>query len=137
MSEAKSTEQGRLDVVVDFAQRSSTLQRSSSLGTRRRGTKKMTARQLSGVVTLGRRLEADAGGACTSTPAEMPALNGLFARLKLGFKRLMGGHKTFAHGVYPIEHKELPAGKPIRRLPFADELIIPLRQHRGAPSVPT
>lgn len=48
------------------------------------------------------------------------------------FKR----HRTFAHGIYPVEHKELTAGKPIRRLPFAPELVIPLAQHKGAPAMP-
>ncbi len=61
---------------------------------------------------------------------------GLIARLELGFRRLLGWHKTFAHGVYPVEHKELTAAKPIRRLPFPAELIIPLQQHKGAPSIP-
>ncbi len=42
--------------------------------------------------------------------------------------------KTFAHGIYPLEHKELTADKPIRRLPFAPELVIPLAQHRGRPA---
>ncbi|QGU33992.1 electron transport complex subunit RsxC [Thermochromatium tepidum] len=57
-------------------------------------------------------------------------------RIGLGFRRLIGAHKTFAHGIYPLEHKELTAHKPIRRLPFADELIIHLQQHKGRPSVP-
>lgn len=47
-----------------------------------------------------------------------------------------GSSKTFAHGIYPVEHKELTADKPVRRLPFAPELIIPLAQHKGAPAVP-
>ena len=44
--------------------------------------------------------------------------------------------KTFKHGIYPVEHKELTADKPIRRLPFAPQLIIPLSQHKGAPAKP-
>jgi electron transport complex protein RnfC len=48
------------------------------------------------------------------------------------FKR----HPTFDHGIYPVEHKDLTADKPIRRLPFAPELVIPLAQHRGVPAVP-
>ena len=44
--------------------------------------------------------------------------------------------KTFSHGIHPLEHKELTADKAIRRLPFPPELIIPLAQHRGRPSVP-
>jgi electron transport complex protein RnfC len=43
---------------------------------------------------------------------------------------------TFEHGVHPAEHKELTCGLPIRRLPFAPQLIVPLSQHAGAPSVP-
>jgi electron transport complex protein RnfC len=46
------------------------------------------------------------------------------------------GKKTFAHGVHPREFKgDTDAGK-IRRLPFAPELILPLSQHFGAPSIP-
>lgn len=44
--------------------------------------------------------------------------------------------KTFAHGVHPPEYKEGTAGKPIRRLPFAPRMIIPLSQHFGKPAVP-
>jgi electron transport complex protein RnfC len=43
---------------------------------------------------------------------------------------------TFEHGVHPAEHKELTSGLPIRRLPFAPQLIVPLSQHAGAPAVP-
>ncbi|MFO7973912.1 MAG: electron transport complex subunit RsxC [Candidatus Hydrogenedentota bacterium] len=49
---------------------------------------------------------------------------------------LLGLDKTFSHGVHPPEYKELTAHKPIRRLPFADEMIIPLSQHTGAPAKP-
>ncbi len=44
--------------------------------------------------------------------------------------------KTFDHGIFPVEHKELTADKAIRRLPFAPELIIPLAQHKGRPAEP-
>ncbi len=44
--------------------------------------------------------------------------------------------KTFAHGVHPPEHKEETAHLPIRRMPFAPRMIIPLSQHFGAPAVP-
>ncbi|WP_346014595.1 electron transport complex subunit RsxC [Thiocystis violacea] len=57
-------------------------------------------------------------------------------RLNTGFLRLFHGHKTFDHGIYPVEHKEWTADKPIRRLPFADELVIPLLQHKGRAAVP-
>ena len=42
---------------------------------------------------------------------------------------------TFEHGIHPQEHKELTCGLPIRRLPFAPTLIVPLSQHAGAPAV--
>nr|WP_081763301.1 electron transport complex subunit RsxC [Imhoffiella purpurea] len=57
-------------------------------------------------------------------------------RMQKGLVRLFNGHKTFDHGIYPIEHKELTAHKPIRRMPFADELVIPLQQHKGRPAIP-
>lgn len=41
---------------------------------------------------------------------------------------------TFSHGVHPEENKHYTANKPIRRLPFPPELVIPLSQHAGAPS---
>ena len=44
--------------------------------------------------------------------------------------------RTFPHGIHPAESKSLTADKPIRRLPFPPELILPLAQHTGAPSVP-
>lgn len=44
--------------------------------------------------------------------------------------------KTFAHGIHPLERKESTCSLPIRRLPFAPELIVPLSQHTGAPAVP-
>jgi len=46
------------------------------------------------------------------------------------------GRKTFSHGVHPQTHKEETADKPIRRLPFAPRLIVPLAQHAGKPSRP-
>ena len=42
--------------------------------------------------------------------------------------------KTFAHGIHPLDHKEATAGIPIRRIPFADQVIVPLAQHLGAPA---
>ncbi len=44
--------------------------------------------------------------------------------------------RTFPHGIHPEENKSDTANKPIRRLPFPRELVIPLAQHTGAPSVP-
>ncbi|MBK1645992.1 electron transport complex subunit RsxC [Thiocapsa imhoffii] len=54
----------------------------------------------------------------------------------MGLISLFQRHRTFAHGIYPVEHKEMTADKPIRRLVFAPELVIPLAQHKGAPAVP-
>jgi Na+-translocating ferredoxin:NAD+ oxidoreductase subunit C len=49
---------------------------------------------------------------------------------------LLRPRKTFPHGVHPPELKDETASKPIRRLPFPDQMIIPLSQHTGAPSKP-
>ncbi len=46
------------------------------------------------------------------------------------------GRKTFPHGVHPQTHKDETADKPIRRLPFAPRLIVPLTQHIGKASRP-
>jgi electron transport complex protein RnfC len=44
-------------------------------------------------------------------------------------------HSTFPHGgIHPLEHKEETVGLPIRRLPFASRLVVPLSQHKGAPA---
>ena len=42
----------------------------------------------------------------------------------------------FAGGVHPPESKQRTAALPIERIPFPDEVVIPLSQHIGAPSVP-
>ncbi len=42
--------------------------------------------------------------------------------------------KTFSHGLHPPAHKSYTSRIPIKRLPFAPVLIIPLSQHIGAPS---
>jgi Na+-translocating ferredoxin:NAD+ oxidoreductase subunit C len=44
------------------------------------------------------------------------------------------GSPSFSHGVHPPEHKELTASLPIRRMPFPDEIVLPLRQHAGKPA---
>jgi electron transport complex protein RnfC len=50
---------------------------------------------------------------------------------------LFRNHATFAHGgVHPLEHKDETAGLPIRRMPFAPKLVVPLSQHKGAPAKP-
>ncbi|HEU5217477.1 MAG TPA: electron transport complex subunit RsxC [Gemmatimonadales bacterium] len=41
---------------------------------------------------------------------------------------------SFRHGVHPPEQKGLTSGLPIRRMPYPDELILPLRQHAGKPA---
>jgi len=43
-------------------------------------------------------------------------------------------HLSFHHGVHPPEHKEQTAGTPIRRMPFPEEIVLPLRQHAGKPA---
>ncbi|MBI4539943.1 MAG: electron transport complex subunit RsxC [Gemmatimonadetes bacterium] len=48
----------------------------------------------------------------------------------------MRGGPTFRHGIHPAEHKELTAHLPIRRIPFPDEVVLPLRQHTGKPAKP-
>jgi electron transport complex protein RnfC len=40
----------------------------------------------------------------------------------------------FRHGVHPPELKELTAHLPIRRVPYPDEIVLPLRQHTGTPA---
>ncbi len=40
----------------------------------------------------------------------------------------------FRHGVHPPDHKELTERAPLRRMPFPDEIVLPLRQHAGKPA---
>ncbi len=40
----------------------------------------------------------------------------------------------FRHGVHPTESKELTASRPIRRMRYPTEVVIPLRQHAGKPA---
>lgn len=47
------------------------------------------------------------------------------------------GHNGFSHGVHVPDSKEATRDLPIRRLPFAPVLIIPLSQHTGAPAIAT
>jgi electron transport complex protein RnfC len=42
----------------------------------------------------------------------------------------------FRHGVHPPERKELTSGVAVRRMPFPEEIVLPLRQHAGKPAVP-
>ena len=53
----------------------------------------------------------------------------------MGFLNLFR-RNTFEHGVHPVDHKALTNQLPIRRMPFAPRLMIPLSQHRGAPAKP-
>ena len=55
---------------------------------------------------------------------------GLLSRLAKGAARRAKGF-GFSHGVHPPEHKELTAHLPIRRMPYPDEVVLPLRQHAG------
>ncbi|HUG39570.1 MAG TPA: electron transport complex subunit RsxC [Longimicrobiales bacterium] len=43
---------------------------------------------------------------------------------------------SFRHGVHPPDSKHLTAALPIRRMPFPEEVVLPLRQHTGKPSKP-
>ena len=38
------------------------------------------------------------------------------------------GKKSFPHGIHPDTYKEQTQAKVTRRLPFADEIIVPLAQ---------
>jgi electron transport complex protein RnfC len=48
----------------------------------------------------------------------------------------MAKRMKFSHGVHPPELKELTERIPIRRLPFPDEVVLPLSQHTGKPAKP-
>lgn len=55
----------------------------------------------------------------------------------MGLMQLFGlGKPTFSHGIHPPEYKATTGAKEIRRLPFAPEMVLPLSQHFGKPSVP-
>lgn len=47
---------------------------------------------------------------------------------------LFSHKKTFSHGIHPADYKEATAKLPIRRMPFAKTMIVPLSQHIGAPA---
>jgi len=47
---------------------------------------------------------------------------------------MAGRLPSFRHGVHPPENKELTSGMPSRRLPFPEEIILPLSQHLGRPA---
>ncbi|HEX7024096.1 MAG TPA: electron transport complex subunit RsxC [Gemmatimonadales bacterium] len=46
----------------------------------------------------------------------------------------LGTGPAFRHGVHPPEEKALTRELPIRRMPYPDELVLPLRQHAGKPA---
>lgn len=48
----------------------------------------------------------------------------------------MARKHSFRHGIHPPEHKTDTNLVAIRRFPFAPELIVPLSQHLGKPSIP-
>ncbi|MCP3673406.1 MAG: electron transport complex subunit RsxC [Gammaproteobacteria bacterium] len=47
---------------------------------------------------------------------------------------LFSSKKSFSHGIHPDDNKGATAELPIRRMPFAEQMIIPLSQHIGAPA---
>ena len=49
---------------------------------------------------------------------------------------ILNPKKTFSHGIHPDGYKHLSNNAPIERMPFAQEYIIPLGQHIGAPAEP-
>lgn len=54
------------------------------------------------------------------------AIGGSALRLGAGFR----------HGVHPPDSKRLTERVPIRRMPFPEEVVLPLRQHAGKPAIP-
>ncbi len=54
---------------------------------------------------------------------------------KRTFGELLFG-PSFRHGVHPPDSKSLTASVPIRRMPFPEEVVLPLRQNAGKPARP-
>ena len=50
------------------------------------------------------------------------------------FLQQVFGRKSFRHGVHPDENKDSTSEHPVRRFPFAPQLIIPVRQGPGKPA---
>ncbi len=44
--------------------------------------------------------------------------------------------RTFRHGIHPHDFKEITRDLPIERMPFPEQVVLPLSQHLGAPSKP-
>ena len=65
----------------------------------------------------------------------MPTTNGAGRkqRRKRSLSELLFG-PSFRHGVHPPDSKALTESAAIRRMPFPEELVLPLRQHTGKPS---
>lgn len=61
------------------------------------------------------------------------ARTGLLSRLARGAASRASAF-GFSHGIHPPEHKELTAHIPIRRMPYPEEVVLPLRQHAGNPA---
>ncbi len=51
-------------------------------------------------------------------------------------KALLTAARTFRQGIHPGDYKALTRHLPIVRMPFMDEVVLPLSQHLGAPSKP-
>lgn len=45
--------------------------------------------------------------------------------------------RSFRHGVHPEDFKHMTRDLAIERIPFPDEVVLPVSQHLGAPSIPT
>ena len=58
----------------------------------------------------------------------------LSALARRALARAGGRSFGFGHGVHPPDSKELTAHVPIRRMPFPDEVVLPVRQHAGKPA---
>lgn len=43
---------------------------------------------------------------------------------------------NFRHGIHPPDLKSLTNHKPIRRMPFPERVVLPLKQHTGTPAIP-
>lgn len=65
------------------------------------------------------------------TPHPPDRVRGSLSHLTRLFRR----HPSFPRGLHLPEHKDT-AGLPIRRFPFAPELIVPMLQHIGKPAIP-
>ena len=52
----------------------------------------------------------------------------------MGLRLKISRKPGFKHGVHPPENKKLTSGIPSRRLPFPNEIVLPLSQHIGRPA---